>query len=122
METIHNSVQWEEIIAIIGSLFLIPAAIAVIVINLRKYSNMERMKLIETGGDPSLLTSKPESSRFNTLRFSLLLVGIGTGFLLGSLLDKAFDLEEVAYFAMLFICGGSGLLAAYLIQGKKDKE
>jgi hypothetical protein len=31
-------------------------------------------------------------------------------------------MEEVAYFSMLFICGGLGLGASYLIEEKKMKE
>ena len=112
----------EGLLAIFGSLFVMPISIAVMIIYLRRFTNSERLKLIETGGDPSLITSKPNSGKFNTLRFALLLMGVGLGFLLGSLLDKSFDLDEVGYFAMLFLCGGGGLMAAYLIESGKEKE
>lgn len=101
------------IIAIIGGVL--------IVIYLRKYSNDERMAMIEKGVDPSLFAKK---SRHDTaaLRASLLLIGVGVGFLLGYFLDRQFYMEEVAYFSMLFICGGLGLGAAYMIEEKKNKK
>ena len=112
----------EGIIAIIGAMFVTPIAIITMVIYLRRFSNMERMKAIESGADLSQLKIKNEGGRFMTLRFALLLVGIGLGFLLGSFLDKGMDLEEVGYFSMLFICGGAGLGAAYMIENKQRTD
>jgi hypothetical protein len=37
-------------------------------------------------------------------------------------LDRAFYMEEVAYFSMLLIFGGLGLGAAYVIEEKKEKK
>jgi hypothetical protein len=37
-------------------------------------------------------------------------------------LDRAFDMEEVAYFSMLFVFGGVGLGLAYIVEEKKIKE
>lgn len=110
----------EEMLAIFGSLFVIPISIAVMIIYMRKFTNLERMKLIETGGDPSLIARKPGSGKFNTLRFALLLMGVGLGFLLGNFLDMAFDMDEVGYFSMLFLCGGAGLGIAYKMQSKEE--
>lgn len=101
------------IIAIIGGVL--------IVIYLRKYANEERMAMIEKGVDPSLFTRK-ERNDSGPLRASLLLIGAGLGLLLGYFLDRRFYMEEVAYFSMLFICGGLGLGAAYLIEEKKHNK
>ena len=83
---------------------------------------MERMKAIESGADLSQLQIKSSNGRFPTLRFALLLMGIGLGFLLGNILDQTFRMNEVGYFSMLFICGGAGLGLAYLIESKKKDE
>jgi hypothetical protein len=101
------------IIAIIGGIIM--------VIYLRRYENVERMAMIEKGVDPSVFARKSRNTS-GALRASLLFIGAGTGLLLGSILDNIFNLEEVAYFSMILICGGLGLGAAYLIEEKKIKE
>ena len=110
----------EGIIAIIGAMFVTPIAIVTMIIYLRRFSNMERMKAIESGADLSQLQIKGNSGKFPTLRFALLLIGVGLGFLFGNILDQSFRMEEVGYFSMLFICGGAGLGLAYLIESKKE--
>jgi len=86
---------------------------------IRKFVNLERMAIIEKGLNPDLF--KTERSASGTLRASLLLIGIGIGFLVGYWLDRSFDMEEVGYFSMLFIMGGLGLGLAYVIEEKKAK-
>ncbi len=98
------------IISIIG--------LIVMIIYLRKYENEERMAMIDKGIDPSVFTRKARNTS-GALRASLLLIGAGTGLLLGYALDRAFDMEEVGYFSMLLIFGGSGLGLAYVIEEKK---
>jgi len=99
------------IIGIIGAIF--------IVIYLRKFQNIERMAIIDKGLDPALF--KVERSAAGTLRAALLLIGAGIGLLLGYWLDVTFDMQEVAYFSMLFIFGGLGLGMAYMIEEKKHQ-
>lgn len=102
------------IVAIIGSFIMI--------VYLRKYENTERMAMIEKGVDPTLFTKKARSNTSGPLRASLLLMGAGVGLLVAYFLDRAYDMEEVAYFSMLFVFGGLGLGAAYLVEEKKIKE
>jgi hypothetical protein len=87
------------------------------IIYLRRYENQERMAMIEKGVSPDIF--KKQQNISGTLRFSLLLIGIGIGFLLGYFLDRSFNMEEVGYFSMLFIFGGLGLGAAYIIEERK---
>jgi hypothetical protein len=87
---------------------------------MRKFQNIERMAIIEKGLDPKMF--KTELLTSGALRFGLLLMGAGLGFLIGYWLDVTFDMEEIAYFSMLFIFGGMGLFLAYLIEEKKRKE
>jgi F0F1-type ATP synthase assembly protein I len=91
------------------------------IIYLRRFENQERMAMIEKGVSPELFNKKKVNNS-GTLRGSLLLIGIGTGILLGYFLDRMFNMEEVGYFSMLFILGGLGLGAAYLIEEKKLKN
>lgn len=87
---------------------------------IRKFVNMERMAIIDKGLSPELF--KNEGTISFSLRASLLLIGVGFGFLIGYWLDAAFDMEEVGYFAMLFICGGIGLGLAYIVEDRKQQR
>jgi hypothetical protein len=92
----------------------------VVIVYLRKYQNQERMAMIEKGVSPELFNkTKRDLNVSGTLRLSLLLIGIGIGFLLGYFLDRSFRMDEMGYFSMLFIFGGLGLGLAYLIETKK---
>jgi F0F1-type ATP synthase assembly protein I len=109
---------------ILGVMIPIIALIGVftMIVYLRKYENQERMAMIDKGVDPQFFNIKKQRNTSLPLRISLLLIGGGVGLLLGYFLDRAFYMEEVAYFSMLFICGGLGLGASYLIEEKKMKE
>ena len=91
----------------------------IMIVYLRKYTNIERMALIEKGEQPF---QARQSNSSIPLRFSLLFIGFGLGLLIGYFLDAAFNMEEVAYFSMIFIFGGGGLGLAYLIEEKKAKN
>ena len=91
----------------------------VMVVYIRKFVNIERMAIIEKGLNPDLF--KTEKSTSGTLRASLLLIGVGIGFLVGYWLDRTFEMEEVGYFSMLFIMGGLGLGLAYIVEEKKAR-
>ncbi|MEO7991239.1 MAG: DUF6249 domain-containing protein [Chryseolinea sp.] len=94
----------------------------IMVIYLRKFQNVERMAMIEKGGSPDMFNSLRQRNTSFPLRVSLLFIGAGLGLLMGYFLDSTFDMEEVAYFSMLFIFGGLGLGAAYLIEEKKMNQ
>ena len=96
-------------------------AIVTIIIFIRKFTNDERMAMIEKGVDPKLFKSNSESI---PLRYGLLLIGAGVGLLMGALLEAIFTSfnDEAGYFSMLFIFGGLGLFTSYQIEQRKKKE
>ena len=100
-------------------LMLFTIGTLIMIVFIRKYSNIERMALIEKGENPYQVK---QSNTSVPLRFALLFIGFGLGLLIGYFLDMAFGMEEVAYFSMIFIFGGGGLGLAYLIEEKKAKE
>jgi hypothetical protein len=100
------------IIITIGAFFM--------VVYIRKFVNLERMAIIEKGLSPEMF--KNEGTISFSLRASLLLIGVGFGFLIGYALDEMFRMQEVGYFAMLFICGGIGLGLAYIVEEKKQQR
>ena len=109
-------------VAIMGTLIpiIISIGVFITIVYIRKFQNLERMAIIDKGLNPDLF--KRESSTAPTLRLALLFIGAGTGLLFGYFLDRAWDMEEVAYFSMIFIFGGIGLGLAYLIEEKKMKK
>ena len=109
-------------VAIMGTLIpmVFMVGLFITIVYIRKFENLERMVIIEKGLDPGIF--KKESSTAPTLRLALLFIGAGTGLLFGYFLDRAWNMEEVAYFSMIFIFGGMGLGLAYLIEERKMRK
>lgn len=101
-------------------LLIFSVGILVMIVYLRKYTNEERMAMIDKGQQPMNFNKKSNTSI--PLRFSLLLIGGGLGLFVAYFLDDAFHMEEVAYFSMLFIFGGAGLGLSYIIEEKKARQ
>ena len=93
-------------------------AVVIMIIYIRKYSNDERMAMIDKGMQPS----ESQSNTSTPLRFALLFIGAGIGLFIAYFLDEYFHMDEVAYFSMIFLFGGLGLGGAYLVEEKKAKE
>ena len=86
--------------------------------------NKERLALIEKGLDVSIFKNEGQTHwRYGALKFGLLAIGIGIGLVVANILDvnRIMD-DEVAYFAMIFIFGGLGLLSYYKLMGKLKPE
>ena len=80
----------------------------------------ERMALLETGKDASVFYN--EGIR-NSLKFGFVAVMVGLGVLMGHLLERSGMPEEVAYFSMILILGGLGLITYYFYINKtKETE
>jgi uncharacterized membrane protein YiaA len=83
--------------------------------------NRERMALIEKGADPKLFESEKKSSSGGILKWALLMVGIGLGIFIATLLVEAGINEPASYFSMIFLGGGAGLLISYKVEQKENK-
>ncbi len=93
-------------------------SVAITIIFMRKFLNEERLAAIEKGADPNVF--KFRSPNTLALKIGLLFIGVGMGILFGNILESNFNLEEeVAYFSMIFIFGGAGLLISHKLD-KKD--
>ncbi|RYD77188.1 MAG: hypothetical protein EOP55_09835 [Sphingobacteriales bacterium] len=96
------------------------------VFGIRYLSNKEKMAMIERGIDPGIGKSTPRP--YLSLKFGLLLVGLGLGLLValftvrsvfGSEMTHAEEGQSVAiYFGCLGIFGGFGLITSFLIERK----
>jgi hypothetical protein len=91
------------------------------VFGLRYLSNKENMAMIERGINPRTERAHVSAPKpFLSLKFGLLMVGLGIGLLLALTAALNFDLrrqEAVAvYFGCLSIFGGFGLIISYIIE------
>lgn len=86
--------------------------------------NKERMALIEKGMDASIFKEVSNThGRYNALKWGLVIVGVGIGLILGNIFDiHGIMDDDVAYFAMVFVFGGLGLLSYYLLIRKIKPE
>jgi preprotein translocase subunit YajC len=81
----------------------------------------ERLTLIEKGVNATIF--EPLQTGSASLKWGLLFVGIGIGILLGRLLIAYTCIEEpVAYFSMICLFGGIGLIVYYLISKSLMKK
>ena len=79
----------------------------------------ERLALIEKGIDAGIFKSTP--SKYALLKWGIFLMGAAVGVIAGYILSLVIN-EVVAYFAMIFLFGGVGLITAYLITKKLSQK
>jgi hypothetical protein len=85
--------------------------------------NRERMLMIEKGVDPSIFLKKPKSNSSVALKYGLFFAGLAIGIFFGAILAQSAVLDEVAaYFSMILLFGGAGLLLYYVIDKKNDRS
>lgn len=89
--------------------------------------NKERLALIEKGADASIFVKgKTHTAPFwkvFILNLALLLMGIGTGIFIASLLHYAFGVvKEVAFPGTIFLMAGVGLFVGFTMTKNLDKD
>ncbi len=110
----------EKIVALFIPIICSLGAFTMIVF-IRKFENDEKMAMIAKGIMPPPKGLKVNPA--NSLRLGLLAIGVGLGLLVGNFLETYVGFsEDVAYFSMIFIFGGLGLLASYFLQMKINKQ
>ncbi|RIJ48272.1 hypothetical protein D1614_11110 [Maribellus luteus] len=75
----------------------------------------ERLALVEKGMDAGIF--KGECSQYALVKWGIFLIALGLGVVAGSLLSMAIE-DVVAYFTAILVCGGVGLIVAYLVTSK----
>ena len=102
---------------------IIFAAIFGIVFVIATARNKERMAMIDKGVGPKDFMTERRPNSYGILKWALLLVGVGFGLFIGSLLDAYTRVpEEPAYFAAALFFGGAGLFAAFLIARNAEEK
>jgi hypothetical protein len=105
--------------ALLIPIFTVLGAFAMIIF-LRRYQNIERMSMIERGMNPGDLKSvwRRVVDPYRHLRAACTAVGIGLGFILGSIFKGGFsnDTGDTVLVGCVVMFGGLGLLAGYILQ------
>lgn len=109
-----------EIIAVMIPIF-IGLGLFVMIVFIRKYENEEKLAMIDKGINPRE-NHPPKIASMWALRIGLLVIGAGIGLLMGDLLREIGLTKPVAYFSMLLIFGGIGLVASYIIEQRRIKK
>jgi len=96
------------------------------VFGLRYLSNKENMAMIERGMDPRT-KQRPRYRPLQTLKWGLILCGVGVGLLLAFYLTSYVlmtpdDKSTAIYFAMIGICGGLGLVISYSFEKRHEEK
>ncbi|MEO5673093.1 MAG: DUF6249 domain-containing protein [Chitinophagales bacterium] len=98
------------------------------IFGLRYLSNKERMAMIERGMNPGI---RRASNTSTSLRWGLIVLGVGIGLLLAFYLDKNVlvhtspdDGGEFAalYFGLIGIFGGTGLVISHIIERRYEEK
>ena len=89
--------------------------------------NKERMALIEKGADASIfMKGQPKNAapfwKVIILNLSLLLMGIGLGVFIATILDEFSGLGDSVYPATIFFMAGAGLFVGFNLTKKLDQD
>lgn len=79
----------------------------------------ERLALVEKGMDAGIF--KGECSQLAILKWGIFLIAAGIGVVAGFALSRTID-EVVAFFTAILVCGGLGLIVAYIVTTKLMKK
>lgn len=79
----------------------------------------ERLALVEKGADASVF--KVPDSKYTLLKWGIFLIALAIGVISGFALSTVVN-EVVAFFTMILLFGGIGLIIAYWITNKLGNE
>ncbi len=101
--------------------FIIVAAIFGIFYVYFMTRHREKLILLEKGMDASEFYAKKDS-KWISLKYGMLLIGLSLGILIGNIVDSIFDLGNIiCYLSMTFLFGGLNLILYFLIEKKYKK-
>jgi hypothetical protein len=79
----------------------------------------ERLALVEKGLDAGIF--KGECSKYTLLKWGIFMIAIAIGVVTGFALSRVIN-EVVAFFTMILLTGGLGLIVAYLVTNSLMKK
>ena len=81
----------------------------------------ERLALVEKGVDASIFKIDPVRKRLDLVKWGIFMIALAIGVVTGFALSTVIN-EVVAFFTMILLCGGLGLVVAYFVIKKLAKE
>ena len=79
----------------------------------------ERLALIDKGTDARIFKAEP--SKYTLLKWGIFLIGAAVGVVSGYALSSVIN-EVVAFFSMIFLFGGIGLIVAYFVTNMLSRK
>lgn len=79
----------------------------------------ERLALVEKGLDAGIF--KGECSKYALLKWGIFMIAIAIGVVTGFALSRVIN-EVVAFFTMILLTGGLGLIVAYMVTNALTKK
>lgn len=81
----------------------------------------ERLALVEKGVDASVFKIDPVRKRLDLVKWGIFMIALAIGVVTGFLLSNAIN-EVVAFFTMILLFGGLGLIVAYFVTNALAKK
>ena len=81
----------------------------------------ERLAIVEKGVDVSVFKMDPVRKRLDLVKWGIFMIALAIGVVTGFLLSNAID-EVVAFFTMILLFGGLGLIVAYFVTNTLAKK
>lgn len=81
----------------------------------------ERLALVEKGMDASIFKMDPARRKLDLVKWGIFLIALSIGVVTGFLLSNVIN-EVVAFFTMILLFGGLGLIIAYFITNSLSKN
>ena len=81
----------------------------------------ERLALVEKGMDAGIFKTDPVRKRMDLVKWGIFLIALAAGVVTGFALSRVIN-EVVAFFTMILLCGGIGLIVAYAVISKLEKK
>lgn len=79
----------------------------------------ERLALVEKGMDAGIF--KGECSKYTLLKWGIFMIAVAIGVVTGFALSRVIN-EVVAFFTMILLTGGVGLIVAYMVTNKLTQK
>ena len=81
----------------------------------------ERLALVEKGADASIFKIDPVRKRLDLVKWGIFMIALAIGVVTGFALSNVIN-EVVAFFTMILLFGGLGLIVSYFVVNKLAKK